>query len=134
MIINDSKYCIQQNLLKKLALWFISGHICFICDILQSDRYVNKIWNRYIKIFESFNEETKTFTYHFGVVSNVNWWYETVNWNFAARLLTRCNLFHTDPMTNNSIKNKENHVKTFRVLINLKINYKIITRKWLQQW
>lgn len=34
-------------------------------------------------------------SYHLGVVSRVIWWYETVNWNLAARLFTRCNRFHT---------------------------------------
>lgn len=39
-----------------------------------------------------------TIAYHFAVVSTLRSWYDAVNWNFAARLLTRCSRFHTLPI------------------------------------
>lgn len=42
--------------------------------------------------------DSSTETYHLAVVSMNSSWYDTVKENLAARLLTRCNRFHTLPI------------------------------------
>lgn len=63
---------------------------CFLKQFLR-------LWICIMRIICSLQKRT----YHLVVVSTFKSWYEAVNWNFAARLLTRCNLFQTLPMIDN---------------------------------
>ena len=66
-------------------------------------------------------------TYHFDVVSTTSSLYDTVNWNLAARLLTRWRRFQTDPILKHLFKINSNqlHRQNWKV-----IAIHVTSRKW----
>lgn len=61
-------------------------------DILSTKRITyDKYWFALIML-----KKYIYITHHFVVVSKLTSWYDTVNWNFAALLFTRCNRFQTE--------------------------------------
>ena len=67
--------------------------------------------------------------YHFEVVSNVSWWYETVNWNLAACLLTLCSRFHTEVIVKLYLTVMLHVVDSRRMDLDVK-SLKMKNRKW----
>lgn len=60
--------------------------------------------------------KTKGIIYHLDVVSTLRSWYEAVNWNFAARLLTRCKRFQTLPMILRELRHWEERLMQLKLL------------------